>query len=467
MKTMHQSDSLLKQILDTVPRPYTKTGDLAGAALTDLRSPAAQLAYCIEHARRSSIGNKSLHPSIEPMFLNALAALIENTLNNPSTRPGLLCLILEQRCAQVQRYRQRLSTQKHDRRTVLKFVNAFAHPAKTGNTTPRALQALYEKLYQLASQQQWGAFAQFLRTQLHSSAAHRNSTLQGQLASILEQAELQHLIELEQLAQDCAIQTYQHYRQKDGPLSGSPEALSLGKRAQARGHAVEQESREVLAELARKLSLAEHRPYTLISGVHIPAQLIAGKKYAKSEWDALLLRAANQEQQAPVWDVCLLIEAKSSADAADSDLPRLLRGLNLLQDISSPQGSITFSAREGAIALSNQSLRALADHHSQPLPYKVLYCCAEPTKPDTHQASSSLHSATRMRLLSAPAALGYAHQVLQGLPNSAQDLRPIWEDLRHTPSWQAVLHQYATQLQASALLVHPADLRVAMRTWLP
>ena len=64
--------------------------------------------------------------------------------------------------------------------------------------------------------------------------------------------------------------------------------------------------------------------------MRVPSSIPGRHDRAKTEWDAILLERPRGDDPAPVWNVRFLVEAKASADAATTDLPRLLRGLNLL-----------------------------------------------------------------------------------------------------------------------------------------
>ncbi|KAG1257227.1 hypothetical protein G6F65_015994 [Rhizopus arrhizus] len=90
----------------------------------------------------------------------------------------------------------------------------------------------------------------------------------------------------------------------------------------------------------------------------VPASIPASAERAKSEWDAVLLRQTRTDAATPVWDVCLLLEAKASIDAATADLPRLQRGLRLLAH-ADDNAVYPFQTRQGVMHLRGASLRAL------------------------------------------------------------------------------------------------------------
>src|SRR5690606_29443991 len=99
----------------------------------------------------------------------------------------------------------------------------------------------------------------------------------------------------------------------------------------------------------------EAGPYRVYTSLRAPSTLPNRPDRAKTEWDVALLRRNSDD----LWEVCLLIEAKSSVDATDTDLPRLLRGLELFAGADT-QPFHEFRAREGFVQICSASLTALA-----------------------------------------------------------------------------------------------------------
>src|SRR5690606_39895060 len=89
------------------------------------------------------------------------------------------------------------------------------------------------------------------------------------------------------------------------------------------------------------------------------AAILNGRERAKSEWDAVLLGRSAGVSDDQGWDVCLLLEAKASADAAATDLPRLLRGLEVLSQ-AEEESLHSFQTTQGEVWLSGASLRRLS-----------------------------------------------------------------------------------------------------------
>ena len=159
---------------------------------------------------------------------------------------------------------------------------------------------------------------------------------------------------------------------------------------------------------------------------------------------------------ATTWDVCVLVEAKASVDAATTDLPRLVRGLTLLAHADT-HTAYSFRTQQGAVRLSGASLAALAGDGAA-LRRTVLYCCDAPVE----TAPRVLSPASRMQLLSAHASLEFAGALADGRDADCVDLEPVWRQLLESPRWRPVLDQYATLREVRELMVHPEDLRAAV-----
>ena len=159
-------------------------------------------------------------------------------------------------------------------------------------------------------------------------------------------------------------------------------------------------------------------------------------------------RANDNASETPLWDVCLLIEAKASVDAATTDLPRLLRGLRLAQ--AEPDASIP-APRSKAVRLRGASLRAAAGNGESGRRRAVLLRRARRNLDAGAQRRQPCSCCPRR-----PAA--YATLLAAGEPADARMLEPLWQDLRQNPRWQAMLNLGATRRLARELMVHPDDL---------
>lgn len=446
---------MLDQVLRLVARPYA-LAPLPEPQLSHPYSTQAELAYCLEQIRLTLSKGQTPSSARRDDFLTALAQLIKTAVSSERPDYSYLSQVLKHHSKDVQRYLERLSTYKQDQRVVQRHINAIAHPEKLKAMDPNSPKRHWESWYFLANAEQWSGLQRALTNWLALHSCQRA----GALLDIIQLPELQQLLDFEQLSSTPDVQRYLHYRQQNGPLTGSPEAIAQGKRAQARGAHVEEQTQATLTDLAQSLRLVEQHDYRVVSAVHFPAHLIAGSQYAKTEWDALLLRKATTVDKQTIWDVCLLVEAKANPEAASTDLRRLLRGLALLTDLPA-HTSVYFSCEQGDIALNSNSLLALALEPS--LKKRLLYCCPPSTTETLHRPSSALHAASRMQLLCAPASLNYAYRIQQGADVHPHDLTTVWEDLLHSPHWRAVLYQYAHQQQVGELLVTTTALAQAIQ----
>ncbi|WZB71836.1 hypothetical protein WJ968_08860 [Achromobacter xylosoxidans] len=204
---------------------------------------------------------------------------------------------------------------------------------------------------------------------LNLPQVHTDADLASALRALLDAPALARLQRLDALASDPRVRQYEAIREKQGPRSGSEEANAQGLLARQRGVAVEILAARALEALARHLDQAspsESRHgdaspgYRVVTSLRVPSALAANADRAKTEWDAVLLRRADgNASETPLWDVCLLIEAKASVDAATTDLPRLLRGLRLLAQ-AEPDASYSCATQQGQVRLRGASLRAAA-----------------------------------------------------------------------------------------------------------
>src|SRR5690606_5052596 len=97
----------------------------------------------------------------------------------------------------------------------------------------------------------------------------------------------------------------------------------------------------------------------LVTSMRVPSSLARDVERAKTEWDSVLLCRPRAETASRAWDVCLLVEVKASADAATTDFPRLLRGLDVFAK-ADYQVDYSFTTRQGATRVRGASLCDLA-----------------------------------------------------------------------------------------------------------
>ena len=414
---------------------------------------AAALAVSIEHARRALAAGETPPPALRHAFLAALARLIREALREPGGDPVFQALLLRHRNASVREYAALSAGAARDRRDLVAAANTLAHPAKLERMPAAPPRAALARLHAAAIAQSWAELARAADELLGLPGACDPAVLQRLLAG----PALRRLQRLDALASDAEVRRYRERWLSQGPTPGSADAAAQGDASRERGAAVEALAVRAMQALARALNAAaDGAPYLAVSSMRVPPSIPASAERAKSEWDAALLRRAGGGDAAPTWDVCLLLEAKASADAAATDFPRLLRGLRLLAHADA-QTDYLFRAREGGYALRGGSLRALPTE-GPALERAVLYFSDAPAD----ARPRLLSAASRMQLLGADASLDYAGRLTQGEDAPAAMLEPVWTLLLESPQWAGVLQQYPMLRQARELMVHADDLMAAI-----
>src|SRR5690606_27868862 len=207
----------------------------------------------------------------------------------------------------------------------------------------------------------------------------------------------------------------------------------------------------------------EGSPYRVVTAMYVPAALAAHQEGGKTEWDAVLLRRVAEADphegaesaltdDAALWEVSLLVEAKASPDSVATDFPRLLRGLKVLAQADEHR-NYPFKAREGIFLLRGAQLARLPTE-VETLDNMVLYTSDAPADRNPRLLSA----AARMQLMSSPEGIAYATAVSGGGTGDAHGLDALWTQLLHAPQWTPILQQYHTISQARALMVHVDDL---------
>ncbi|ANN71786.1 3-deoxy-D-arabino-heptulosonate 7-phosphate synthase [Bordetella bronchialis] len=505
------SSPLLDATLRAVARRYRLPAMGAVPAEAD---PGTVLAVTIEEARAALARNAAPDASLRCAFLQALAELIHQAMREEGGDPVFQAMVLRHGAAPVREYASLSAHAEADRRQVRAAVNAIAHPARLQRLDPGPRREALAGLHAAAASASWTELDSAAR-RLHeilararetpaedtrvppglavSSAAgladppaHRSAdpsthpsthpsaqriSGQGQtllmhsLRRLRDDPALARLVRLESLSADTRVRRYRSLWDRNGPRSGTRAAVARGATSQERGAAVEEAAARALQALARRLDREEggRASYRVVTSMRVPASIPASHDRAKSEWDVVLLRRENDPGEAsahpPVdqpWDVCLLVEAKASVDAATTDLPRLVRGLRLLAHADA-RTVYPFQTRQGTVRLRGAPLRALTTDDAG-LARSVLYCCDAPAETRVRW----LGAASRMQLLSAQPCLAYA-STLRGEPAPDPSiLDPVWHQLLESAEWQPVLHQYSMLRQVRELMVHVDDLRKAI-----
>ncbi|WP_087736708.1 3-deoxy-D-arabino-heptulosonate 7-phosphate synthase [Paraburkholderia piptadeniae] len=449
---------LIDQVLRTVARRYRLPAFADAPDQAQNASPSTALAIAIEQARRAVVCDELPAAPVKRFFVEALARLIHEAMRTQSGDPVFQAMVLRHRAAEVREYASLSAHADQDRRQIHAIVNAIAHPAKQQRILPGPQREALAQLHACASLSFWSELHDAARL-LHGMPEIANkSSVERDLTRLLDSPELERLRRLDALASDDLVRQYRSLWDRHGPRPGSSNAVAQGVASQQRGAAVEALAAQALEALARRLNEAEgdRASYRVVTSMRVPPSLPASPERAKTEWDVVLLRRANTDDEATVWDVGLLVEAKASVDAATTDLSRLLRGLRLLAH-AEENAAYSFETRQGMVRLRGASLRALTTDEAA-LIKAVLYCCDAPPE----MSPRLLGAAGRMQLLSAQASLEFASALTDSRDADPQDLEPVWHELLESPRWRAVLHQYPMLRQVRDLMVHTEDLLAAI-----
>ena len=491
--------ALLDETLRIVARRYRVPATLAGdtdPTVSSQRHCATRLAVAIDQARQALARATTPPASVKQCFIDALAQLIHEAMRPDQGDPAIQAMVLRHQAPQVREYASLSAGAEADRRDVVAAVNAIAHPAKLERMPAGALRTVLARLQAAASAASWPALATAV-AQLESlratasdpgedladgpanapdntaandpdnapdNAPANDPALARSLSRLRDGAALERLQRLDELALDPWVRRYQALWNRNGPRSGSPGAVAQGVAAQQRGAAVEARASQALQALADRLNAGPdgNAAYRVVTSMRVPPALPGDADRAKSEWDAALLRRVDAPNvpNAPAappaaWDVCLLVEAKASVDAASTDFARLLRGLARLAQ-AEPGMTYPFHTHQGPVPIRGASLAALPTGDTD-LSGAVLYCSDAPADP----APRLLNAACRMQLLSAPASVAYASELAQGRPADTRGLQAVWQSLLTSPQWAGVLNQYPQLYLVRELMVHADDLLAA------
>lgn len=452
---------LLDQTLRAVARRY-RVGEMPaangvedGAEDSD---PAMALAIAIEEARAAVQAGAAPPTTSARLFTGALARLIRNALRERGGDGAFQAMVLRHRYALVREHASLSAHASADRRAVRTAVDAFAHPGKRRAMPAGPLADALEQMHAASADGQWSALTRCAAHLLAATPAKEDahSALAAGLGKLLREPALARLRRLDELARDPGVQRYQSLWERQGPRPGTPEAAARGATARQRGDAVEAMAEKAMSALAAHLVRATGEIYRVATSLRVPASIPGNADRAKTEWDVALLRQAGADAS-PVWDVCLLVEAKASTDAATTDLPRLLRGLRLLAH-ADPHVTYAFESHQGPVRLRGASLAALTTDEAS-LATTVLYFSDAPAE----ALPRLLSAAGRMQLLSAQESLAYACLLADGKVPDTHLLEPVWEQLLVSPRWSAVLNQLPLLRQVRDLMVHADDLHAAIQ----
>lgn len=493
---MQAPTSPLEDALGSVPRRFRLPAKLTMSGEQPAPDPARSIAFAMENARLALAQGRSPVAESKRQFVDGLARMIHDAMQDEGGDPVFQAMVLRHRQASVREFASLSAHAESDLRAVHAAVNRIAHPAKQQREPPGPRRDALIRLHALAAAASWQelqhAAQQFLQMPVIADEAGSRRTLEF----LANSAEVRQLQRLAVLCSNPLVLQYQSLWNRKLPDAGSAEAIAGGNASQKRGAAVEALAVQALQALADRLnkeaassagtiSAAADRhaleSYRVVSSMRVPASIPASHDRAKAEWDAVLLRrvdaahgvagdaasdvankmanevagddaAAETSVDVAVWDVCLLVEAKASIEAATNDLPQLLRGLALLAHARA-DSVYSFMTRQGQVLLSGASLHALENDWAS-LARTVLYCCDAPVE----KMPRLLSAASRMQLLSAQSSLEFASAVSGGKHPDPECLGSLWHEMLASVRWKPVLNQYATLVQVRALMVHPDDL---------
>ena len=410
---------------------------------------ATALATAIEHARQALAADSAPGDDVRALFLDALARHIAEAMQPEHGDAALQATVLRHRSSAVREFASLNAHAEADRRQIRSAANALAHPAKLQDHPAGEIRDGLQRMRQASAAADWSDVDDAIMDLLGLPEVQDEPVLFRSLERIVSDDALRRLCRIEALGQRDEVQRYRALWARQGPAAGTGQATAAGSDAQRRGDAVEALAAQALEVLAARLNAEEHPPrYRVATSLKVPSSIPGDPRRAKSEWDVALLR----RHDASTWDLLLLVEAKASADAATTDLPRLLRGLRLLAQ-ADPRSTYAFASHQGEIALRGASLRALPTEEDD-LARAVLYCSDAPAE----QAPRLLSAASRMQLLSTPASLDFADRLERGASVEPRQLKAVWDQLLTAPAFKPVLRQHATLRTVRELMLHPSDL---------
>src|SRR5690606_14552115 len=205
-----------------------------------------------------------------------------------------------------------------DRRAIHAAVGAVAHPARVARMESAEQRVALAPLSALVASGAWSELADVSRGLASAATFSDELAMAETLQRLADDPALQRLVRLDVLASTEMVRRYEALWDRNGPRSGSRTAAQNGTVSRARGAAVEALAAQALEALASWLNAEDPQKagWRVVTSMRVPPGISANADRAKSEWDAVLLRNAAAIGQTPVWDVCLLVEAKASLEAA-------------------------------------------------------------------------------------------------------------------------------------------------------
>lgn len=443
----------------------------------------------LEHLIRDAMG--AAMATVEDQFKSGWTDAVppEDYSGKAAGEPAFQALVLRHRSPQVKEYVALSSSIRQDRQQLVRAINAVAHPGKLQHMPTGwqrdAMGALHRALPIASSDSKtgpaaseddaptaeshadsksvksssWSVFADTLRAVLTMPQINTESDLKHQLQELLQSQALLRLQRFDALTMEDDVRQYQALVDRQGPRSGSNTAAAQGAASRQHGQAVEGEAAQVFRARVNRMNRqyaasSEAMQYQLVTSMHVPASLADGASHAKTEWDVVVLEKAGNAPD--IWDLRLLMEVKASADAAVTDFPRLLRGLELLAQADADT-VYTFETAQGSIKIRGGSLVGLSTDDAT-LKKTVRYWCAAPPV----LTAQALNPANRMRLLSTPACVDYASRLLLDQKTDSVLLEPVWDELLESPRLRPVLLHGAIVRSVKGLMIGLDDRSAVM-----
>jgi hypothetical protein len=444
-------------LFGSIRRRYRLPEQIADIREMSGASHSAALAFALEQARLAVARGEAPHDKWKQAFITSLAGMIGEALDEHHGDPAFQTMVMRHRTPSLRAYGSLSAQSSADRRVVHTLVNKMAHPAKAQRLEPGDIRSGLERLHLAAAAERWSDLQGRADAMTRLPDIKADAALESALKDLLQHPALLRLMRLSELSADPLVQHYRSLWERLGPTAGSKAAIQQGSASQQRGADVEARVAEAVNALIQGVNrYAENdEAYRAVTSMRVPASIPGDPDRAKSEWDVVILKGSFADD-APdqTWDLCFLVEAKASVDAAITDFPRLQRGLRLLGKADADR-LYRFQTQQGAFSIRGASLSRVGN--SDDLAAVVLYCCDSGGDSPTRVLSP----ASRMQLLSAPEALQFASEFSVPDPRAIKSLEPLWFQVLSAAKWRGLLHQYPTLRQVRELMVHTNDLMYA------
>jgi hypothetical protein len=437
---MHETArGAIEAVLHATPHRFAMPTLPPDAAAAQALGPSAALVWAMEQARRAASGGGAPEVDGEAVFVQALIALVDAALRPVAGDAAFQARVLQARSASVAAHVQLSASSAADRRQVRAAVNAWAHPAKL-RALPADLQGALRALHEAMQAGAWMRLGQALDRPAVPAPLRQDGSVR---------AAIERLAQAERLLDDEDVRRFEGLRARQAP-GGAATATE-------RGQAAEQSAAEAFVALAAFIHarLPPDSPrLRVVTRLLLPAGFPGEPARSKNEWDVALVEDAGAASAG----LHLLAEVKASPEAAASDLPTLLRGLQRLGQADA-EAVYPLPSDDGVVVLQGRSLRAF-EPCAHALPPQVLYlstAAAEPSPP-------WLDAAARGLLLSQPQVIEFALQRESGRGHADDaPLRALWAALPHDRRLRSLLHHHDTARHVRAAMLHPADLRAAVQ----